>query len=262
MSDFQTYKNDALIKLEQTIDLQSLQCSDAYLLVDDEIKKMQAIMPEDPDWALVLENGLEILSTQGKHLKIITYVIAALYQLHGLSGLLFGLEILAEVLAQEQDEILPNGKRGKSRQAMLVWLAKFVGNCREDDFSKLSNNELSDVEEHKEMFRTWHEAYLPGGDDIAITALYDLFINQQARSQEVALQKEAEDQKRLEATARVAAEKEEADRLKAEELASQAESEGAEVIELNAMNHEPKPGPLFDDEFDPFAEDDLPEDLS
>ena len=61
----------------------------------------------DPSWQIVLDSGIEILSTLGKDLEVSAWMVEALVRLHSFPGLLDGLKLSRGLIENYWDTIYP-----------------------------------------------------------------------------------------------------------------------------------------------------------
>lgn len=170
------HRKTMIADVQAPLDASEIQYSDEFLFIEAEIQKLQQIKPEEPNWNSIITQGMLILSSQGKHLKVITYVIAALYKKYAQAGLLTGLYAFGDILEKEKNDILPAGKRAKSRQQLIVWLSKFVANCRQEEISGITFDDLEEIKDAKAKVLQWYKDFHADVDRLAILAIYEHFI--------------------------------------------------------------------------------------
>lgn len=220
----ESYIKDLTQKVEQPFSLEDIQYTEEFEAVENEIQKLQGVVPETPDWQLILDMGKTVLTTQGKHIKIVTYVVVALYQKYKIAGLLAGLYIFSDLLSLEKDNIMPYGKRKKSRINLVMWMVKFIADYREKNPQDLQLKDLDNIEQSKQAVVEWFNEFHPNDDTLALMHIYDWFIN---------AKNAIENEDRIKEQKRILAQKEQ-ERLKKEqeeqaEIERQKEQEEAEL---------------------------------
>ncbi|AIT08799.1 hypothetical protein LO80_01615 [Candidatus Francisella endociliophora] len=220
----ENYIKDLTQKVEQPLSLEDIQYTEEFEAVENEIQKLQGVVPETPDWQLILDMGKTVLTTQGKHIKIVTYVVVALYQKYKIAGLLAGLYIFSDLLSLEKDNIMPYGKRKKSRINLVMWMVKFIADYREKNPQDLQLKDLDNVEQSKQAVVEWFNEFHPNDDTLALMHIYDWFVN---------AKNAIENEDRIKEQKRILAQKEQ-ERLKKEqeeqaEIERQKEQEEAEL---------------------------------
>ncbi|MBY7735068.1 type VI secretion system ImpA family N-terminal domain-containing protein [Francisella philomiragia] len=206
LSFLENYIIDVTNSIEP-LDISEVQYSQEFEAIENEIQKLQNVVPETPDWQLIIENGKVVLTTQGKHLKIITYIIVALYQKYKVGGLLAGLYIFSNILTQEKDAIMPYGKRKKSRINLITWMVKFIADYRDRNPQDLQLKDLDRIDQAKQDVISWFNEYHADDDNLALLQIYDWFLN---------AKKTLENEKRVQEQKTVLAQKEQ-ERLKKEQ---------------------------------------------
>lgn len=159
----------------ESLDINEVQYSEEFEAIENEIQKLQSLTPETPNWNLIIDKGAIVLKQQGKHLKIITYVIVAMYKKYKLVGLLAGLSMLADILDNEKDQIMPYGKRKKSRNGLIIWMVKFISEYRDEDYSILSLEDLEIITTAKQKVNDWFSQYDPDADSLPLIQIYNWF---------------------------------------------------------------------------------------
>lgn len=96
---------------------QDLSVNSPYLQMKDaraEARRIERAIDTDGDgpspdasWATVLENGIEILASQGKDLEVSAWISEALVRLHGFEGLLCGFKLSQGLIKEYWDTIYP-----------------------------------------------------------------------------------------------------------------------------------------------------------
>ncbi len=92
-----------------------------------------------PDWKKVIEKALDLLKAQSKDLWVLSYLIRGLWEIHGIGGLVLGLQVLDELQRTYWQDIFPPFKKIKRRAAALEWLTvrmqMFLSRCPNDSAS-------------------------------------------------------------------------------------------------------------------------------
>jgi hypothetical protein len=173
----ENYIADVTKSIETPLDITDVQYGQEFEAIENEIQKLQNVVPQQPNWQLMITNGKTILTTQGKHLKVITYVTVALYNKYKIGGLLAGLYLLADILKSEKDAIMPHGKRKKSRINLITWMVKFIADYREKNPQDLPLKDLDNIQQAKADVIEWFDTNHPDDDSLALLQIYDWFIN-------------------------------------------------------------------------------------
>ena len=96
---------------------------DSYLVLEAEIdKSLSATSAGQTDWRVVIENAEEILSTQTKDLKIVSYWLYAQWRVSNWDGLISSLPLYREFLEKYHNKMYPKSVKVKSRT--LEWLVE------------------------------------------------------------------------------------------------------------------------------------------
>jgi type VI secretion system protein VasJ len=100
----------------------------AFLDLRAEIEKLTTHSTIEVDWKAIKKSSLEILTARSKDLSVASYLVLALFQLHGYGGLADGIQILSKYLAEDWEGILPLRPRGRANaiQWLFIRLPPFV----------------------------------------------------------------------------------------------------------------------------------------
>ena len=173
----ENYIADVTKSIEAPLSITDIQYSDEFEAIENEIQKLQSVVPQQPNWQLIITNGKTILMTQGKHLKVITYVTVELYNKYKIGGLLAGLYLLSDILKAEKYEIIPAGKRKKSRINLITWMVKFISDYREKNPQDVPLKDLDNIAQAKTDVVEWFDTNHPDDDSMALLQIYNWFIN-------------------------------------------------------------------------------------
>lgn len=103
--------------------------SDEYEAVANEIEKLTSISSTAPiDWALVEQQGSELLAKQSKDFMLAAWLSAAWVDRHGVNGLVAGLALHAYYIEHYWDTGFPPLKRIRGRRNALSW---WIERCTE-----------------------------------------------------------------------------------------------------------------------------------
>lgn len=84
--------------------------------------KAQIESKSDADYELILTTAVDVLSQEGKDVRVAGYLWFAATRLHGADGFLFGLQVMSALLTTFADALYP--AKPSARQAALNWIAQ------------------------------------------------------------------------------------------------------------------------------------------
>ncbi|MAL00543.1 MAG: type VI secretion system protein TssA [Alcaligenaceae bacterium] len=114
--------------------------TESYEAIAAEIEKMTSLSGASPiDWALIEQQGTNLLSSQTKDFMLAAWVSAAWMERHGLQGLQAGLELQAGLIETFWETAFPPVKRLRGRRNALSWWTERAS-------SWLENNELPAID--------------------------------------------------------------------------------------------------------------------
>ncbi|MAK56375.1 MAG: type VI secretion system protein TssA [Pusillimonas sp.] len=106
--------------------------TESYEAIAAEIEKMTSLSGASPiDWALVEQQGANLLSSQTKDFMLAAWVSAAWMERHGLEGLEAGLELQAGLIENFWETAFPSLKRLRGRRNALSWWTERASNWLE-----------------------------------------------------------------------------------------------------------------------------------
>lgn len=92
----------------------------AFEEIEQEVRRIDTEGPSGVRWAQVARGGLDLMSTRGRDLLLVSWTIYALTQTERWHGLALGLSALTPMVVDHWDAILP--KRERARVGALDWL--------------------------------------------------------------------------------------------------------------------------------------------
>ncbi len=92
----------------------------AFEEIETEVRRIDTEGPGGVRWAAVADGGLNLLASRGRDLLLVSWTIYALTQQERWRGLAVGLSVLAPMVAQHWDDILP--KRERARVGAVDWM--------------------------------------------------------------------------------------------------------------------------------------------
>lgn len=95
----------------------------SYEMIEAEIRKLEALSGDPPDWGSVVDAATEILGQKSKDITIATYLSRALFERSGYAGLAAGVTVLDDLCAY-WDSAYPPLKRKRKRIAALSWFSE------------------------------------------------------------------------------------------------------------------------------------------